>query len=60
MSYRIASGRKSIPPASKHEARLPDFSLRLLASPQNRSGDAFAPEIAAVTGVLISHSTSQL
>jgi hypothetical protein len=32
----------------------------MLASPQTRSGDAFASEIAAVTGVSISHSTSHL
>ena len=50
-SYRIASGRKSTPPANKHEARLPDFSLRLLASPQNARGAEAVPEIAAIVGV---------
>ena len=57
---RIASGRKSIPPTSKHKGRISDYSLEMLASPQTRSGDAFASEIAAVTGVSISHSTSHL
>ena len=57
---RIASGRKSIPPTSKHKGRISDYSLEMLASPQTRSGDAFTSEIAAVTGVSISHSTSHL
>ena len=57
---RIASGRKSIPPTSKHKGRISDYSLEMLALPQTRSGDAFASEIAAVTGVSISHSTSHL
>jgi len=57
---RIASGRKSTPPTSKHKGRISDYSLEMLASPQTRSGDACAPEIAAVTGVSISHSTSHL
>ena len=57
---RIASGRKSTPPTSKYEARLPDFSLRLRASPRNACGADAVLEIAAVTGVSISHSTSHL
>ena len=59
-SYRIASGRKSTPPASKHEVRLPDFSLRLLASPRNACGADSVPEIAAIVGVLLLHNTLHL
>jgi len=42
---------KNNPPTSKHEARLPDFSLRLLASPRNVCGADAVPEIAATVGV---------
>ena len=59
-SYRIASGRKSTPPANKHEARLADFSLRLLASPRNACGADAVPEIAAIVGVLLLHNASHL
>ena len=59
-SYRIASGRKSTPPTSKHEARLPDFSLRLLASPRNACGADAVPEIAAIVGVSLLHNASHL
>ena len=59
-SYRIASGRKSTPPANKHEARLPDFSLRLLASPQNACGADAVLEIAAIVGVSLLHNASHL
>ena len=58
--YRIASGRKSIPPASKHEVRLPDFSLRLLASPRTVCGADAVPEIAAIVGVSLLHNASHL
>ena len=57
---RIASGRKSIPPASKHEARLPDFSLRLLVSPRNACGVDAVLEVAAIVGVLLLHNASHL
>ena len=60
MSYRIASGRKSTPPANKHEVILPDFSLRLLASPQNACGADTAPEIGAIVGVSLLHNASHL
>ena len=59
-SYRIASGRKSTSPASKHEVRLPDFSLRLLASPRTARWMSFAPEIAAIVGVSLVHNASHL
>ena len=51
---------KSTPPASKHEARLPDFSLRLLASPRNACGADAVPEIAAIVGVSLLHIASHL
>ena len=57
---RIASGRKSTPPANKHEARLPDFSLRLLASPRYSCGADAVPEIAAIVGVSLLHNASHL
>ena len=59
-SYRIASGRKSIPPTSKHEVRLPDFSLRLLASPRNACGPDAVLGIAAIVGVSLLHNASHL
>ena len=59
-SYRIASGRKSTPLTSKHEARLPDFSLRLLASPRTARWMSFAPEIAAIVCMSLLHNTSHL
>ena len=55
-SRRIASGRKSTPPANKHEARLPDFSLRLLASPRNACGADAVPAIASIVGVSLLHN----
>ena len=58
--YRIASGRKSNPPASKHEVRLPDFSLRLLASPRTVCGADAVPEIAAIVGVSLLNNASHL
>ena len=60
VSYRIASGRKSTPPANKHEVRLPDFSLRLLASLRNACGADAVSEIAAIVGVSLLHSASHL
>ena len=57
---RIASGRKSTPPTSKHEVRISDFSLRLLVLLWTTLRIRFAPEIAAVTGVLFHHHTSHL
>ena len=59
-SSRIASGRKGTPPASKHEARLSDFSLRLLASPRNACWADAVPEIAAIVGVSLLHNASHL
>ena len=51
---------KSTPPTSKHEARLPDFSLRLLVSPRNACGADAVPEIAAIVGVLLLHNALHL
>ena len=51
---------KSTPPTSKHEARLPDFSLRLLVSPRNACGADAVPEIAAIVGVLLLHNALRL
>ena len=55
-SYRIASGRKSTHSTSKHEARIPDFSLRLLASPRTAQRAVCAPEIASALGVSLLHN----
>ena len=51
---------KSTPPTSKHKGRISDYSLEMLASPQTRSGDAFAPEIAAIVGVSLLHNATHL
>ena len=58
--YRITSGRQSTPPASKHTLRLPDFSLRLLASPRNACSADAVPENAAIVGVSLLHNTLHL
>ena len=58
--FRIASGRKSTPPTSKHEARLPDFSLRLLVSPRNACGVDAVLEIGAIVGVSLLHNATHL
>jgi len=58
--YRIASGRKSTPPASKHRVRISDFSLQLLASPRTAYGAGFAPEIASLIGVSPGHNSPYL
>lgn len=58
--YRIASGRKSTPPTSKHEVRISDFSLRLHASPRNACGADAVPEIAAIVGVSLLHNALHL
>lgn len=54
---RIATGRKSTSPTSKHEVRISDFSLRLLVSPRTVCGTGDAPDIAAVVGVSFRHHT---
>ena len=59
-SYRIASGRQSTPPTSKHKARISDFSLRLLVSPRTACGADFAPEIASLIGVSPDRNTPYL
>ena len=51
---------KSTPPANKHEIRLPDYSLRLLASPRNVCGADAVPELDAIVGVSLLHNTSHL
>ena len=48
---RIASGRKSIPPTSKHKGRISDYSLEMLASPRNACWADAVPGIAAIVGV---------
>ena len=59
-SYRIASGRKSTPPTNKHEVRLPDFSLRLLASLRTACGADAIPEIATIVGMSLLHNSTHL
>ena len=51
---------KKHPPANKHGVRLPDFSLRLLASPRNACGADAVPEFAAIVGVSLLHNASHL
>ena len=51
---------KSTSPTSKHEARISDFSLRLLASPRTACGAGVAPEIVFLIGVPPDHNTLYL